>query len=143
MEFKNGTTKKPLTYADFEMVSADNKRILLRYVGNLWDDVFFEASQMVLDTTPSLENNYEMLISKTILHIGFSIQLNAVRPYADLRIKTRTGKTLLRRYALSSTDTELANILDRFFEEGCQGILPEFASHFTRFYMSWRQAKIS
>lgn len=142
MEFKNGTTKKPMTYADFEMVSANDKRILLRYIGDLWDDVFFEAAQMVYGvTTFSDFSEPEGIISRITMHIGFNVQLKAVRPYADLTVKTKTGQIVVQRFCMVSTDEELINILDRFFSDGCKGVLPEFSEHFIRFYSFWRQSK--
>lgn len=142
MEFKNGTTKKPMTYADFEMVSASEKRILLRYTGDLWDDVFYEVAQMVYGaTTLSNLSEPENIVSKIIMHIGFNVQLKAVRPYADLTVKTRTGQIIAQRFCMVSTNEELINILDHFFSDGCKGVLPEFADHFSHFYFSWRQSK--
>lgn len=142
MEFKNGTTKKPMTYADLEMVSANDKRILLRYIGDLWDDVFFEAAQMVYGVaTFSDFSEPEDIISRITMYIGFNVQLKAVRPYADLTVKTKTGQIVAQRFCMVSTDEELINILDHFFSDGCKGVLPEFAEHFIRFYSFWRQLK--
>lgn len=141
MKFKNGITQKPMTYADFEMVSANEKRILLRYIGALWDDVYYEAIQMAYDTIDASKVSEDpiAMLSKIVMHIGFSIQLKAIRTYADLTVKTKAGKTITRRFNMVSTNEELMNILDYFFANGCKGIAPEFATHFACFYASWKQ----
>lgn len=143
MIFKNGVTNEPVMVADLDMVSADTKRVVLRYNGKLWDDVLFEAMKMACerDAVSVCTDRYEDLVSDTILHIGFNIQLASVRPYADLSVKTTSGALLKKRFILYGETEEVVNILNRFFAEGCQGVSPSFADHFARYYAAWQSSQ--
>lgn len=144
MIFKNGVTNEPVLAADFDMVSTDNKRIVLKYNGKLWDDVLFEAMRMacgVINNPVMDMDNIESVVADISMCIGFSIQLASIRTYADLSITTTSGSNAKRRFLVYGETEEVVNILTRFFSEGCQGVLPSFADHFAAFFAAWRSSE--
>ena len=143
MIFKNGVTNEPILAADFDMVSTDSKRIVLKYNGKLWDDVLFEAMRMACEVinTPMDMENFESVVSNVSMSVGFSIQLSAIRTYADLSVVTASGRTVKRRFIVYGETEEVVNILTRFFSEGSQGVLPSFTDHFAAFFAAWRSSE--
>lgn len=144
MIIKNGVTDEPIMAADLDMVSLNPKRIVCRYLGKHWDDVLYEAMKLAIESGAASDiytNQYEEVVSDLDVHIGFSIQTKAIHPYADLHVTTAEGVHLVRRYYLKATDDVVRCILDDFFAKGCQGILPSFREHFTRFYALWKSSK--
>lgn len=144
MIFKNGVTNEPVLAADFDMVSVDNKRVVLKYRGKLWDDVLFEAMRMacevISDPTMDMES-FDNIVADISMCIGFSIQLASIRTYADLSVMTTSGKHRKRRFLVYGETEEVVNILTRFFSEGSQGVLPSFADHFAAFFAAWRSSE--
>lgn len=144
MIFKNGVTNEPVLAADFDMVSTDNKRVVLKYNGKLWDDVLFEAMRMACEVinSPTIGmDSFESVVADISMCIGFSIQLASIRTYADLSVTTTLGKNAKRRFLVYGETEEVVNILTRFFAEGCQGICPSFADHFAAFFAAWQASE--
>lgn len=144
MIFKNGVTNEPVLAADFDMVSTDNKRIVLKYNGKLWDDVLFEAMRMACEVinNPAMDmDSFEKVVADISMCVGFSIQLASIRTYADISVTTTSGSVAKKRFLVYGETEEVVNILTRFFSEGCQGVLPSFADHFAAFFVTWRSSE--
>ena len=144
MMLKNGVTETSLTVDKLDMISLNKRRIVLRYVGCVWDDVLYEAMQAVLDETDPAtfdpEADFGSMIADISLFIGFNIQTDWIGTYADISVQMLNGITVNRRCVLHTHAEEIENVLNRFFDDGCPGVLPSFANHFKNFYLTWKSS---
>lgn len=141
MNVRNGCEQKRVTSADFRMVSADPRRIVLPYSGELWGDIYVEAQKLILlQKGYALDFGmwrYDAMVKNLAVEVFFNVQKKVVHTTAYLHIDTMDGDHVDGRILLTMDAAEVKSILDIFFSVG-NGVDDEFLSYYADAYATWK-----
>ena len=141
MMMVNGTKRKKVTAADFEMETTKPDRVLLPYRGELWGDLLYHTLEAALplfgeDCDRGLL--YDEAIRETAVCVLFNIQRRQIRATAYITAQTTRAACIDTRLPISTEDVEVVSVLDEFFKNGGAGLAPNYLENYREKYKMWR-----
>lgn len=146
MNLRTGMTKVRVSHKDFSLSSVARDRIKLPYIGKIWDDVIFEATNLGFSIANPQQLSpdamyFDDVITALSLNIVFSVQVSTIRISAEITVKTIDHKEMTERYVIDADDSEIIDVLDAFFQHGGQGVRAPLLTYFSDNYQRWKQSK--
>ena len=152
MQLKNGVSNYKLSMNDLCMKSVKKDRIVFHFVGNIWDDILYEAMNLAISNIPlQPEQFYQNILYEDVVHgvdvyIGFNIQKKYIHIYCDLIVDIGSGEACKKRFPCyfkneCEVKSEVEHILESYFDKGCDGLFTDFANFFKKMYSSYKEYK--